>query len=313
MSHLPSLQTLRAFEAAGRLKSYSKAAEELGLTHGAVSHRIRELEAQVGQTLFTRVGNSMQLTSAGQRLDSQVRQGLSLLEQAFIAPRALAKKQNHIVITSVPSLASTWLFARLAEFRTEHPDIDIELRVSEQLSDYKKEGIDLGIRLGGGGWTGLNAVKLFDEAMMPVCTPAYRDRLELREPADLARATLLRNPWTPWARWFRAVGLDWPEPNTGPMFDDSPLLLRTALDGHGVALGRQWLAVDELRAGRLVAPFDLAIRDDFAYWLTWPTGRNPNPSAARFREWLEAQAAAEDHPCPIEIAGPGTFARMNNA
>lgn len=301
MSHLPSLQTLRAFEAAGRLKSYSKAADELGLTHGAVSHRIRELEQRLGVTLFRRVGNTMVLTAEGQRLEAQVRQGLSLLEQAFAKPppSAAAKASNHIVVTSVPSLASTWLFARLSEFRTQHPEIDIDLRVSETLSDFRKEGIDVGVRLGLGGWPGLEAAKLFDEALMPVCTPEYRDRLDLREPKDLARATLLRNAWTPWARWFRAVGLDWPEPTTGPKFDDSPILLRAALEGAGVALGRQWLAVDELRAGRLVAPFDLPIQDDFSYWVVWPTGRKANPNAVHFREWLAARAAEEDAPCLI--------------
>lgn len=302
MSHLPSLQTLRAFVAAGRHKSYSKAAEELGLTHGAVSHRIRELEERLGVPLFRRVGNSMQLTEAGQKLEAQVRQGLSLLEQAFAPTKTGATKaKRHIVITSVPSMGSTWLFARLAQFRAEHPDLDIDLRVSEALNDYKREGIDLGIRLGSGGWPGLNAVKLFDEALTPVCTPEYRDQLELRTPADLKRATMLLNPWTPWARWFRAAGLDWPEPTRGPKFDDAPLLLRAALAGSGVALGRQWLAVDELRAGRLVAPFDLAVRDDMAYWLAWPTGRAANPDALRLREWLEAQAASEELPCPISV------------
>jgi LysR family glycine cleavage system transcriptional activator len=301
MSHLPSLQTLRAFEAAGRLKSYSRAADELGLTHGAVSHRIRELEERLGVTLFRRVGNTMVLTADGQLLEVQVRQGLSLLEQAFAprSPRPSAKANRHIVMTSVPSLASTWLFTRLGQYRAANPDIDIDLRVSEKLSDYKKEGIDLGVRLGAGGWSGLNAVKLFDEVLTPVSTPEYRDRLNLREPNDLARATLLRNPFTPWAQWFRAVGLDWPEPSTGPKFDDAPLLLRSALDSQGVALGRQWLAIDELRAGRLVTLFDLTVQDDFAYWLVWPTGRAANPEATRFREWLEAQAAAEEAPCPI--------------
>jgi LysR family glycine cleavage system transcriptional activator len=304
VSHLPSLQTLRAFEAAGRLQSYSRAAEELGLTHGAVSHRIRDLEERVGQPLFRRAGNTMVLTSEGQRLIGQVRQGLSLLDQAFIAPHAPLNKtqRRRVVITSVPSLASTWLFARLAEYRAEHPDVDVELRVSEALADYKREGIDVGVRLGLGGWPNLNATKLFDEALTPVCTPEYRDRLNLREPADLKRATLLRNTWTPWARWFRAVGLDWPEPSSGPMFDDSPLLLRATLEGNGVALGRHWLAVDELRAGRLVTPFDLAVRDDFAYWLTWPTARSTNPEAMRFRDWLQAKAIAEEHPCPLPIA-----------
>jgi LysR family glycine cleavage system transcriptional activator len=153
--------------------------------------------------------------------------------------------------------------------------------------------------LGAGGWGGLNAVKLFDEALAPVCTPEYRDRIGLYEPKDLKRATLLRNAWTPWARWFRAIGLDWPEPTTGPMFDDSPLLLRSALDGQGVALGRHWLAVDELRTGRLVTPFEHSVRDDFSYWLVWPTGRTANPNTATFRDWLAARAAAEEHPCPI--------------
>lgn len=303
MSHLPSLQTLRAFEAAGRLKSYSKAADELGLTHGAVSHRIRELEDRVGVTLFRRVGNTMQLTSEGQRLEAQVRQGLSLLEQAFEPAQAPATKpRRHIVLTSVPSLASTWLFLRMAQYRSDFPDVDIELRVTEALNDYRKEGIDLGVRLGAGGWPGLHAVKLFDEALTPVCTPEYAEKLKLKEPADLQRATLLRNPWTPWSRWFRAVGLDWPEPASGPKFDDAPLLLRAALDGQGVALGRQWLAVDEVRAGRLVTPFEQAVRDDFAYWLVWPTGRGPTPEAARFRDWVQAQAAAEEEPCTIQIA-----------
>ncbi|MEZ5961844.1 MAG: transcriptional regulator GcvA [Hyphomonadaceae bacterium] len=300
---LPSLQTLRAFEAAARLKSYSKAADELGLTHGAVSHRIRELEQRLGVTLFRRAGNTMQLTPDGQQLESQVRQGLSILEQAFPAPkRAHAKTQRHVVITSVPSLASTWLFARLGDFRTEHPEIDIELRVTEALNDYRKEGIDLGIRLGLGGWPGLHATKLFDEALTPVCTPDYIEKHNLRSPADLKRATLLRNPWTPWTRWFRAADLDWPEPTTGPKFDDAPLLLRAALAGQGVALGRQWLAVDEIRAGRLETPFDIAVRDDFAYWLCWPTGRNPSADAQHFADWLRARAAAEEPPCPLKIA-----------
>ncbi len=301
MSHLPSLQTLRAFEAAGRLRSYSKAAEELGLTHGAVSHRIRELEQRIGKQLFHRVGNTMAPTTDALKLLGKVRQGLSLLEQAFETRHArAAKAQRHIVVSSVPSLASTWLFARLAQFRAERPEIDVELRVAEQLSDYKKEGIDVGVRLGLGGWSGLNAAKLFDEALTPVCTPEYRDRLALGEPADLARAVLLRNAWTPWARWFQAAGLDWPEPGSGPMYDDAPLLLRSALDGQGVALGRHWLAIDELRAGRLVAPFDLAVRDDFSYWLVWPAGRAANADAVVFREWLQAQAAAELHPYPMD-------------
>jgi len=303
MSHLPSLQTLRALEAAGRLGSYSRAADELGLTHGAVSHRIRNLERRMGVTLFRRVGNAMTLTDEGQKLVTQVRQGLSLLEQAFApAGPAAGRGQSHIVISAVPSLASTWLFARLGEYRALHPEVEFDLRVSDRLANYRKEGIDLGVRLGAGGWPGLHAAKLFDESLLPVCTPEYRESFGLEQPADLARATLLRNPWTPWARWFRAVGLDWPEPVAGPKIDDSPLLLRAALRGAGVALGRRWLAIDELRAGALVAPFKQAVRDDFSYWIVWPTAGAVPAEAAQFRDWLVQRAAAEDEPSAAAIA-----------
>lgn len=300
MSQIPSLQTLRAFVAAGRLQSYSKAAEELGLTHGAVSHRIRELEERLGKQLFQRVGNTMVLTPAGQELEVRVRQGLSLLEQAFAAPAPrTAPAARPLVISAVPSLAQTWLVARLSEFRAERPDLDIALRMSEALADFRKDGVDLGVRLGRGGWPGLNAHKLFDEALTPVCTPAYRERLKLERPEDLARATLLRNPWTPWARWFKAAGLDWAEPTAGPMFDESTLMLRSAMQGDGVALARHWLAVDDLRAGRLVFPFDVAVDDDFSYWLVWPTRASQHPEADSFRTWLAARAASEEHPCPL--------------
>jgi LysR family glycine cleavage system transcriptional activator len=190
----------------------------------------------------------------------------------------------------------------MTQFRREHPGVDIDLRVTEALNDYRKEGIDIGVRLGRGGWPGLHAQKLFDEALTPICTSEYRERADLRAPGDLQRAVLLRNPWTPWARWFSAAGLHWPEPATGPKFDDALLLLRAALDGQGVALGRQWLAVDELRAGRLVTPFDVAVRDDFAYWLVWPTGKTLRPEAARFRDWIDAKAAAEEPICPLQVA-----------
>jgi LysR family transcriptional regulator, glycine cleavage system transcriptional activator len=293
MSHLPSLQTLRAFEAAGRLNSYSRAAEELGLTHSAVSHRIRELEAVTGKRLFRREGNVMTLTPEGQLLHAQVRQGLSLLEQAFVGKARPVSDANRLVVTAVPSLASTWLFARLPAFRAAHPDIDLTLLVSETLADFRRDGVDVGVRLGRGDWAGLEAVKMFDETLRPVCTPAYRDRLQLREPCDLARATLLRNPWTAWSRWFKAAGLDWPEPASGPGFDDALLLLRAAMQGDGVALGRQWLVADELAAGRLVYPFEPSVADDFAYWLVWPTRGRERPPAKAFREWAAALAAKE--------------------
>jgi len=294
MSHLPSLQTLRAFEAAGRLQSYSKAAQELGLTHGAVSHRIRELEDRMGKPLFQRVGNIMVTTNAGAELLAQVRQGLSLLEQAFAPGTARAEAaMQQVTITAVPSLASTWLFARLTNFREIHPDIDVSLRVSEALADFKRDGVDVGVRLGLGGWPGLDAVKLFGEELAPVCTPEYAERVGLKTPGDLRNATLLRNTWTPWAQWFQAAGLDWPEPSAGPAFDDALLLLRAAQRGDGVALARTWLAVDEVQRGELIRPFDVSVDDPFAYWVVWPSRGKLRPCAAAFRDWIIAQAEEE--------------------
>ncbi|MES1197247.1 MAG: LysR substrate-binding domain-containing protein [Pseudomonadota bacterium] len=291
MAHLPSLQTLRAFEAAGRLKSYSKAAAELGLTHGAVSHRMRELEEQLGRPLFVRQGNAMVLTIAGAELLAQVRQGLSLLEQAFATCPPGDVQQ--LVVTAVPSLASSWLFERLPNFRDAHPEIELSLRVSEALADFNKDGVDIGVRLGLGGWPGLHASKLFDEQLCPVCTPDYRDRFKLHEPSDLKNAVLLRNTWTPWAQWFKAVGLDWPEPSVGPSFDDAILLMRAAQRGDGVALARRRLAADEVRKGNLVHPFAHSVEDEFAYWVVWPLRGRLRASAAAFRDWILAQAEAE--------------------
>jgi LysR family glycine cleavage system transcriptional activator len=296
MAHLPSLQTLRALEAAERLRSYSKAAGELGLTHGAISHRMRELEGLMGVALFRREGNAMAPTEAGAELAAQVRQGLSLLEQAFARTHKPSATSKQVVISVVPFLAGSWLVERLPLFRAAHPDVELSVRVTETRVDFNDDGVDIGVRLGAGGWEALECARMFDEALTPVCAPDYVGRVKLEKPEDLQRATLLRNVWTPWASWFKAAGLDWREPKDGPLFDDSRVLLRAAVQGQGVALARHWLAVDDVRAGRLVTPFKLSVRDPWAYWIVWPARRKLSPSAAAFRDWLIGEAEAETPP-----------------
>jgi LysR family glycine cleavage system transcriptional activator len=280
MGHLPSIQTLRAFEAAGRLRSYSRAAEELGLTHGAISHRIRERE-----------GNRMRPTPAGQELLASVRNGLRLLERAFEPRRASAARP--LVASVLPVLASCWLVPRLSDFRALHPDIGIELRVTTELARFGSDGIDVAVRYGLGGWPGVQSRRLGDEIVFPVCSPDYARRLSIERPEDLARCLLLRTPWQPWSPWLQAAGLPWNEPSDGPLYPDSSLLLRAAMAGEGVALSRRLLMADDLAAGRLCRPFDIAIDDANSYYLVWPTSSARTAEIARLGDWL-AQAMAED-------------------
>jgi LysR family glycine cleavage system transcriptional activator len=299
--HIPSLQTLRAFEAAGRHQSYSRAADELGLTHGAISHRIRDLELLTGGRLFQRQGNRMLPTSEGHRLLAQVRNALSLLEDVFrTTPRGRAKR---LVISVIPSLASHWLISKVGEFRTRFPEVDLVLKPSAEL-DVLGEGIDGAIRYGPGGWPNVQGTAVCDELLFPVCSPAYRDRHPIERPEDLKACTLLRHPWQPWAKWLRAARLDIREPKGGPEYSDSGLIIQAAIAGEGVALARGLVAADELRSGTLVRPFELAVRDTYRYFVVQPQGV-AQPLLGDFISWLTPKmvAAAADMARGLTIGG----------
>ncbi len=290
MGPLPAIQTLRAFEAAGRHQSYSRAADELGLTHGAISHRIRELEARTGERLFERRGNRMVPTPEGHRLLAHVRHALALLGNAF-SPDAPATQR--LTISLLPSVAARWLSPRLADFRAAQPKVKLELRTEVDLADFRGGDVDGAIRFGPGGWPGVQATRIAGELLFPVCSPAYLARHPLTRPSDLAEATLLRNSWQPWAPWLGAAQVDLPEPATGTLYADSDLLLEAAAAGEGVALGRGILAAAELQAGRLVRPFDLAIEDTYAYYLVSPQASLGKPALAAFATWLAAEMTAD--------------------
>jgi len=289
---LPSIQTLRAFEAAGRHQSYSRAADELRLTHGAISHRIRELEACVGGRLFERRGNQMRPTIEGNRLLSQVRQALSLIERAF--DRRKASATQRLILSVTPAFATCWLVPRLPGFRRTHPDIEFDLRVSDDLVDLEAEGIDAAVRYGPGGWPGVRAERITGDWLIPVCSPAYRARHRLRNPEDLRRCTLLRNTWQPWTTWLRAAGVDLKEPATGDSYDNSALLLQAAAMGEGVGLTRWLLALVDLNAGRLVRLSGPSVPDAYAYHLVSATrGSGAKEVLVAFSTWLRG-AMLED-------------------
>lgn len=287
---LPPLTALRAFEAAARHLNFSRAAEELHVTHGAVSHQMKALEAHLGIALFQRQGRAMRLTEAGQQLHEHVHEALQLLKRGVAELRDQARGQV-LTVTTTPSFATRWLLPRLADFQARHPEIDVNLRASQALADFARDGVDLAIRYGPGAWPGLAAEKLLDEEIFPVCSPDFRGGRLPTRPAELADLVLLRDTRQPWRDWFLSVGLDWPELTRGPLYDDVSLSLQAAAGGLGVALARRALAAAELASGRLVRLFGDAVPTSFAYYVVHPPGAQQLPKIAAFRAWLAGQAA----------------------
>jgi LysR family transcriptional regulator, glycine cleavage system transcriptional activator len=292
MKRLPSMQTLLAFEAAARHQNYSAAAEELRVTHGAISHRIRELESQFGATLFRRSGRSMIPTRIAVTLLAPVREALAMIARAV--PDDARATSDRLVIGVHPSLAIRWLVPRLGSFMRDHPGLAVEVRSTADLGDFLNQGVDVAIRYGAGEWPNAAREHLAGEVLFPVCTPAYRDLHRIRRPADLARCTLLTHAWQPWTPWFRAARLRLAEPVAGLLLSDSGMLMEAALAGEGVALARQLFARDDLTRGRLVAPFDLSIEDTYAYYLIWHPGTPIASKVAWFRDWLRDQLKSDE-------------------
>ncbi len=287
---IPSLQTLRALEAAARLGSYTKAAAQLGLTHGAVSHRLRALEETLGHALFTRQGNGMHPTPDALRLLVPVRQALGLLAAAFPDPPV---RSQVLRISLLPSMASRWLIPRVGQFRADNPGIDLRIDARLELEPLAAGGVDCAIRYGSGDWPEADVMKLDDEVLFPVCTPEYRDRIGIAQPADLLRASLLRHDRQLWLPWFSAAGLDAPEPHSAPLFSDTNLMLDAAIAGEGVALARARIVAGDLASGRLIRLFDIAVTDRHGYYFLRPHRMEPARGRAVecLAQWVQAQFA----------------------
>lgn len=285
------MQTLRAFEAAARLQSYTAAAEELGVTHGAVSHRIRALERRVGMTLFHRTGRTMKPAREAVTLLAQVREGLAVLQRAI--PDRSRSTPGRLVISVHPALAIRWLIPRLGHFMRANPDFTVEIRSTADLGAFLTHGIDVSIRYGGGDWPNSACERLAGEILFPVCTPAYRDEHRLAQPADLARCTLLRHAWQPWSPWLRAARLRIKEPSGKLSLSDSGLVLEAAIAGQGAALARSLFVIDDLKAGRLVRPFELSVPDSYGYYVTWHAGAPLSREGGAFRDWLRTELVTE--------------------
>jgi LysR family glycine cleavage system transcriptional activator len=287
---LPPLSALPSFEAAARHLSFSKAADELCVTHGAVSHAVRNLEEQLGVPLMIRATRSVRLTPAGAAFAAEVRDALERLAAACAA--VTGEAGGVVNVSTIDSFAARWLMPRMARFRHAHRDIDVRVATSERLADFTSDGIDIAIRCGGGRYAGLGAELLMTEDHFPVCSPQLLKRgPRLRTAADLARHTLLHDVFTAdWAMWLRSAGVEGVDPDRGPTFLSSDHAIQAALRGEGVVLGRSALVADELAAGTLVRPFKLSLPAGFAYHVVYRPRALRRPHVKAFRDWLMAEA-----------------------
>lgn len=290
---LPPLNALRAFEAAARHRSFTRAAGELHVTQAAISHQVRQLEDWLGLKLFERSGHALTLTAEGKAYLPDLTDALDRLAAAT-ARLAGNTLEGSLRITVLPSFASKWLMPRLARFRSACPDIDLQLTSSTALCDFSQNDYDMGIRLGLGRWPGLHADLIAHESLSPVCSPSLvADAAPLQTPSDLRRHTLLHDqPRDAWQRWFEMAGVTGIDAGAGPGFSDSSMVLQAAIEGHGIALGRLFLASADIAAGKLIRPFAQSLPNDFSYWLVCPKSSLEKPRVAAFRRWLLHEAAS---------------------
>lgn len=299
---LPALNALRAFEAAARHLSFTRAADELNVTPGAISQQIRQLEEFAGAPLFRRTGRQVLLTDAGQAALPLLTNAFEMMAEAVHHMKAPARR-DRLMISSAPSFAAKWLAYRLDKFQEEHPEAEVWVSADLAITDFNSTDIDLAIRYGKGVYEGLRTEKVLSESVLPVCSPdLLTGKHPLRAPEDLAHHALLHDegpendPSCPdWKSWLAARGVTTVDAHRGPHFSQSSLVVEAAAAGRGVALAKHAIAAADLERGRLVAPFADGSADlDFAYWIVWPKWRTPSKLARAFMTWLKAQAAAQE-------------------
>jgi len=290
---LPSLNALKAFEAAARSESFTRAAQELHVTQGAVSHQVKALEATLGIKLFSRERQRLVMTEAGRDYLAVVRDALDRI--AAGTERLMQRQSAGVLTVSIsPDFAAKWLVYRLGRFAESHPEIDLRVSAAADHVDFAREDVDVAVRHGDGKWPGLDVVRLCSERLFPVCSPklvAGRNRIAAA--SDLLKFPLLRlGDWKTWTRWFAAAGVVDPVAH-GPVLNRASMLIDAAVDGQGIALARTALAAWDLINGRLVRPVDVSLKMPNAYWIVCPKATSSVPKIATFRKWLLAEAAED--------------------
>ena len=293
---IPPLAALTAFEAAARHGSFTKAAEELNLTQGAVSRQVALIEDQLGLKLFERVRQRVMLTPAGAAYAADIRDSLQQLSAATINAMAFRGTGGVLNLAILPTFGTRWLIPRLPGFFQAYPGVTVNFATRLVPFDFKPEGLDAAIHFGDPIWPGARLHRLMGEVIVPVASPEMIARFRLREPADLLNVPLLQQATRPhaWKNWLQAQGLPTESAVMGPRFEQFAMVAQAACAGLGAAIVPHFLVEDEIRSGALAVPFERPLMSSEAYYLVYPEEKAERPAVVAFRDWLLAQCDRSD-------------------
>ena len=285
---LPPLNSLKCFEAAGRLLSFTRAAQELNVTQAAVSHQIKVIEEDLGVSLFIRYPRKLVLTEQGKALLPELIEAFDKISSAVGALRTGEQDNSMISVRLAPSFAAKWLSPKLKDFWFQYPKIDLCLFHSHPAVNFEQEQIDIAVTYGKGDWPGVVAERLLSLDFFPVCPPSFMDNDKpLSDINNLRYYTLLHDAnYECWNDWLKHAGVKDINANKGTTIDDTNVLIQAAVDGQGIALGSTTFVEDLLESGRLVRPFDISLSNNFAYYVVYPAAHLKNPAVKAFKDWL---------------------------
>jgi len=313
MNRLPPLNALRAFDAAQRHMSFQKAAEELFVTPAALSYQIRQLEEHLGIKLFNRLNRAVELTPEGHMIAPGIEDSFNLMRRTLT--RLERRKDNNVLVISAgPAFTSKWLAPRIYRFLARWPDIDVRISAALKKADITAGEVDIGLRFGHGNYEGCTSVKLLEECVTPMCAPQLLEGPNaIKTPRDLAHHMLIHDDThlqsgmfdlPSWKAWAEEAGVsDLINVEKGAHFDIADHALDAAIAGAGVVLGRTVLADGDIKAGRLVTPFDLRQRAEYAFYVVAATQRKNETNIKRFSDWVQEEAQGK---IDADVPGPVT-------
>ena len=289
---LPPLNALKVFETSARLKSFTKAADELCVTPAAVSQQIKTLERYLQIQLFSRTHKNLQLTAAGKAYYPTISEGINILSKA--SQRLTAFQTGpHLTVSAFPSVASKWLAPKLFHWLDQHSDVSVKVLATHSEADFQTEDIDYRISYGHLNYQDVNTQQLFVDQIFPVCSPQLLQEIPLNKPEDLANHILLHVAWgsdykslPSWKTWMQAAGFEGLNTQDGPEFNLSSIAIQAAIEGKGVMLGQRMMVTEDILAGRLIKPFDIVLSMEEAYHVIYPDEALEKPYAVDFLEWI---------------------------